>query len=120
MIARPAASWLPYWSTSASRLWSGLPKIWLRLLGSSIRPERASPPRQAEHALADDVALDLAGAAGDRVLPGAEHAVVPAGGVGHRLGRRVDRRVGAEQGRGEIGDAQGELRAEQFEDRPLW
>src|SRR6266404_204819 len=45
---------------------------------------------------------------------------MPACGVGYRLGRRIDRRVRAEQGRGEIGDAQGQLRAEQFEDRPFW
>ena len=58
----------------------------------------SSALRQAQDALADDVALDLAGAAGDRVLPGAEDAVVPARSVGHRLGRRIDRRVGTEQG----------------------
>ena len=72
---------------------------------------------QAEDALADDVALDLAGPAGNRVLAGAEHAVVPARGVGNRLGRRVDGRKRAEQGGREIGDTQSQLRAEQFEDR---
>jgi hypothetical protein len=39
--------------------------------------------RETEDALADDVALDFAGAAGDHVLPRAEHSVVPTRGVGH-------------------------------------
>ena len=60
---------------------------------------------------------DLAGAAGNRVLAGAEHAVVPARGIRHRLGRCVDSRIGAEQGGREIGDPQSQLRAEQFQDR---
>src|SRR5271166_3690577 len=102
-MARPAASGLPYRQTSPSRLWSELPKIWLCLLGSSMLPA-GSPLRQAEDAFADDVALDFAGAAGDRVLAGAEYPVVPARGVGHRLGRRVDGGVGAEQGRRKVGD----------------
>src|SRR5215472_13178114 len=91
----------------------------------SAEPERgrgrgaiwALSPRQAQYALADDVALDLAGAAGDRVLPGAEHAVVPARRIRHCFRRCIDRRVGAEQGRREIGNAQRQLRTEQFEDR---
>src|SRR5829696_2035453 len=76
-----------------------------------------SPPRQPQYALADDVALDLAGAAGDRVLPRAEHAVRPARRVGDQLRRRFQRRVGAEQGAGKIGDAGRQLRAEQLQDR---
>src|SRR6202040_4245795 len=77
---------------------------------------RPSPPlakdgprsalRQTEDALADNVALDLAGPAGNRVLAG-----------GPRLGGRVDGRIGAEQGGREIGNPQGQFRAEQFEDR---
>src|SRR5271166_2318045 len=72
---------------------------------------------QTEHALADDVALDLAGPTGDRVLPRAEHSVKPARRVGNRLGRGVDHRVGAEQGRGEVGDADAQLRAKELQDR---
>src|SRR5215468_8027494 len=57
---------------------------------------RASVLRQAEHAFADDVALDLAGAAGDRVLPRAHHAVVPAGSVGDVRARLIQEHARAE------------------------
>src|SRR5947207_11862833 len=75
--------------------------------------------RETEDALADDVALDLARAAGNRVLPRAQDAVRPARRIGHRLGRGLQGRVRAEQGRREIGDARRQFRAKQFEDRAL-
>src|SRR6266850_4943020 len=60
---------------------------------------------QAEDALADDVALDLARPRGDRVLTGGEHAVEPAWGVGHQLGALVHQRVHAEELARRIRDA---------------
>jgi hypothetical protein len=74
-------------------------------------------PSADQHALADDVALNLTRAASDRVLPGAEHPVMPTRGIGDSLGRRVDGRIRAEEGGGEIGDPKGQLIAEKFEDR---
>src|SRR5262249_13253338 len=71
--------------------------------------QSASPLRQTKYPLADNVALNLAGPPGDRVLPSAEDPVVPARGIGYRVGRGVDCRVGPEQGRREIGDAQCQL-----------
>src|SRR3984893_534717 len=92
---------------SAARRAVGLPAGWFKPSRYCFASDMvgSSALRQAEHALADDVALDLAGAAGDRVLARAEHPVKPARGVGDRLGHAVDHSVGAEQGRGKIGDA---------------
>src|SRR5437763_1542174 len=73
--------------------------------------------REAEDALADDAALDLARAAGNRVLPRAQDAVRPARRIGHCLRRGLQGRVGAEQGRRKIGNARRQFGPEQFEDR---
>src|SRR6185312_1095822 len=100
-----ACSWTSSYSRTSSGV-SGEPGV-----GTAL------PLRQAEHALADDVALDLAGPAGDRVLPRTHHPVRPARGVGDRFGRAVDGRVGAEKGRRGVGDALRQLGAEQLEDR---
>src|SRR5260221_2653506 len=54
---------------------------------------KGSPSWQSEDAFADDVALDLAGAAGDRVLPRPEHPVRPARRIRHSLGLGFERRV---------------------------
>src|SRR5947208_5426910 len=76
-----------------------------------------SPLGQAEDAFADDVALDLAGAAGDCVLPGAEHPLGPARRIGHRFRLGLQCRVGAEQRTGKIRDPPRQFRPEQFQDR---
>src|SRR5437660_11347805 len=73
--------------------------------------------RETEDALADDVALDLARAAGNRVLPRAQDAVRPARRIGHCLGRGLQGRVGAEQGPRTIGHAPRHLRPEHLHDR---
>src|SRR5438477_4527072 len=75
--------------------------------------------RQAQHALAQDVALDIAGAGRDRVLPGGHDAVEPARRVGHDLGAHVDQCVHAEQLAGRIGDAHADLGARELQDRAL-
>src|SRR5215472_6781067 len=49
-------------------------------------------PGQAQHPLGHDVALDLAGAGGDRGAPAGQERVLPAPGPQHRLGaQQVDR-----------------------------
>src|SRR5271166_5643845 len=113
----PPASRLIASAISAARRAVGLPAGWFRPSRYCFVSDILSALGQPEHALADDVALDLAGPAGDRVLPRAEHPVEPARGVGDRLGRSVDHRVGAEQGRGEVRDAHPQLGAEELEDR---
>src|ERR1700730_15970237 len=82
---------------SAARRAVGLPAGWFKPSRYCFASGILSTLGQAEHALADDVALDLAGAAGDRALPRAEHPVEPARGVGDCLGHTVDHRVGAEE-----------------------
>src|SRR5262245_60866323 len=79
----------------------------------------ASILRQAEHALADDVALDLAGATRDGVLSRAHHAIVPARRVGDVVARPVDEDAGPEEIPREVGDADPQLGAEQLENRAL-
>src|SRR5215468_11887572 len=74
---------------------------------------------QSEHALADDVALDFAGAARDRVLTGADDAVEPARRVGHARARLVHEHARPEQLAGEISDLDTELGAEQLQDGSL-
>src|SRR5688572_17600464 len=76
-------------AASASRLF--------RRVRSASRKGSFSALGQPEDPLADDVALDLAGAARDRVLPRADDAVVPARRVRHRLARAVHEHVGPEQ-----------------------
>src|SRR5581483_6332819 len=61
----------------------GLAKSWKLIANSRL------PLRQSQHALANDIALNLAGAAGDRVLPGAEHAIHPTRRVRDRFKRLV-------------------------------
>src|SRR5438067_3401254 len=62
---------------------------------------RASPglrvAREAEQTLGDDVALDLAGAAGDRQATAGEEGVDP-----HRRVAVVDRRLLTQQGQGQL------------------
>ena len=70
-------------------------------------------------ALADDVALDFAGAGGDRVLAGGEHAAGPARGVGNELAAFVHQRVEPEHLARGIGDAQAQLGTEDSRDRAL-
>src|SRR2546427_1290455 len=74
---------------------------------------------ETQHPLADDVALDLARAARDRVLPGADHTVVPARGVRDVVARLVHEHARPQQLAGEVRDAHAQLRAEQLEDGPL-
>src|SRR5262245_61772789 len=100
-----------------------------------LRSRRRCPPRadeiiqwlrgiwlvlgEAEDALADDVALNLAGAARDGVLPGADDAVVPAGVVGHGGAGLVDQHARAQELAREVGDAGAQLGAEELEDGAL-
>src|ERR687891_2473434 len=77
------------------------------------------PLRQSQHALAEDVALDLARPGRDRVLAGGHETVEPARGVGHQLGALVDQRVHAQQLARRIRDAHADLGAGQLEDRAL-
>src|SRR6266404_4387046 len=99
----------------------GPPSTWR----SALRPAALDWRRaclvlwQAEHALADDVALDLTGAARDGVLPRAQDAVVPARAVGDLLARPVHERVRAKQLAHEVRDAHPQLRAEELEDGAL-
>src|SRR5438445_9467877 len=79
----------------------------------------ASSLRQAEHALADDVALDLARSRGDRVLAGGQDPVEPAWRVGNHLAALVHEPVHAEQLARRLGDARSQLGAENLEDRAL-
>src|SRR5262245_60127365 len=74
---------------------------------------------QAEPALADAVALDLARAPRDCVLSRAHHAVVPAHAVGHVLARLVQQHAGAEELAREVRDAHAELGAEELQDGAL-
>src|SRR5208337_2553424 len=74
---------------------------------------------EAESSLADYIALDFAGAAGDCVLAGAEDAVQPSRRIGDRAGGLADETVGAEQFGREARDAHAEFGAEQFEHRAL-
>src|SRR4029450_3512397 len=74
---------------------------------------------QTQYPLANDAALDLAGAARDGVLPRAQHAVVPAPAVRHLLARPVQERVRAEQLAREVGDAHAQLGAEELQDGAL-
>src|SRR3990170_3159192 len=86
------------------------------------RPCQASDPsvlRQTQHALADDVALNLARAPRDGVLTRADDTIVPARGVGHGRARPVDQHAGAQQLAGEVRDAHAELGAEQLENGAL-
>src|SRR4030095_3762811 len=71
------------------------------------------------HPLADDVPLDLAGAAGDRVLPRADHSVVPARVVRHVAPRLIEQNARPQQLAREVGDTHAQLRAEQLEDGAL-
>src|SRR6185295_7492049 len=73
--------------------------------------------RKPQHALAEDVALDLARPCGDRVLPRGHQPVEPAGRVGHQLGALVDEGVHAEQLAGGVRDAHAQLGAGELEDR---
>src|SRR5262249_48424755 len=75
--------------------------------------------RQAEHALAEDVALDLARPGRDRVLARGNQPVQPAGCVGNELRAAIDQRVHAEHLAGGVGDADAELGARELEDRAL-
>src|SRR3984893_15408304 len=115
----PPVSRLIASAISAARRAVGLPAGWSKPSRYCFASDILSTLRQPEHALANDVALDLAGAAGDRVLGRAQHPVEPARGVGPRLGGAVDHRVGAEQRRREVGDAHPELGTEELEDRAL-
>src|ERR1700730_2418014 len=93
----PPVSSLIASAISAARRAVGLPAGWFKPSRYCFALGILSTLGQAEHALADDVALDLAGAAGDGVLPRTEHPVEPARGVGDRLGGAGDHRVGAEE-----------------------
>src|ERR1019366_5700508 len=93
---------------------------------STLSPRRSLECRirdsslgQAERALADNVALDFAGAPGDGVLARAEHAVQPSRRIGDDAGGLADEAVGAEQFGREARDAHAEFRAEQLEHRAL-
>src|SRR5260370_41023807 len=110
-----------FWYSLGSPSASPRPATWR----SALRPAALGWRRaclvlwQAEHALADDVALDLAGAARDGVLPRAQDAVVPARAVRDLLARPVHERVGAQQLAPEARDAHPQLRAEQLQGGPL-
>src|SRR6476469_9601716 len=91
---------------------------------SKFRPRAllsSSEPRQAEHALGDDVLEDVRRAALDRVGARAEEAVLPGAVGGSVLGAAAERRVGALDVERQLGDplvdvgplplAQGALRA---------
>src|SRR2546422_11309737 len=75
--------------------------------------------RQPEHALADDVALDLARSRRDRVLPRGEHAVEPARRVRHGRGGPVHQDVHAQEFAGGVRDPHPELRAAELQDGSL-
>jgi len=101
---------------------NGGPEMAPKPPGGSGRPggavTRLDPPTlailtfwEAQHALAQDVALDLAGAGRDRVLARRHQPVEPAGRVGHELGALVDDRVHAEQLGGRVRDAHAQLGA---------
>src|SRR5215510_14540905 len=77
------------------------------------------PLGQAEDALAEDVALDLARPGRDRVLARRHQPVEPPRRIGHQLRAFVDERMHAEQLAGRIGDAHAQLRAGELEDRAL-
>src|SRR5437016_9226944 len=70
--------------------------------------------RQAEHALAEDVALDLARPGRDRVLARGDQPVQPARRVGNELRAAIDQRVHAEHLAGGVGDADAELGAREL------
>src|SRR6478735_8233995 len=71
---------------------------------------------QAQHALADDVALDLVRAAGDAVAGGAEHVLVPR--EGSPLAG-VGSQQRAEKLRRQVGDLPHRNRPQQLADRAL-
>src|SRR5262245_65944912 len=73
--------------------------------------------REAEDALGDDVALDLTGAGGDRVLARGQDPIEPARRVRYRRRRLVREGVHAQQLTGGLRDPQAELRAPQLEAR---
>jgi hypothetical protein len=69
--------------------------------------------------LADDVALDFAGAGGDRVLAGGQPAVEPDVDVRYFFGALVDKGLRAEDFACRVRDADTKLGAEDFQDRAL-